>query len=111
MTTYVMRNGQLVEKHLAAPRGPGFVRGVISDHIPDLVHPATGKKMDSKSAFRAVTKAHGMIEMGNEKQRDRRAPVHQDFSRDVAEAVRKVNEGYRPNSPEHVRWDGKGDWQ
>lgn len=109
MTTYVMRNGQLVEKHLAAPRGSGFVRGVITDSIPDLVHPANGKKYDSKSTFRKVTKAYGFQEVGNEKQVDRRKPVHQDFSRDVVEAVRKLNEGYRPGQ-ERGGYSGDG-WQ
>lgn len=114
MTTYVMRDGKLVEKHLAAPKGSSFVRGVISDSIPDLVHPATGKKMDSKSAFRKVTKDHGYIEMGNERQVDRRHEHlnRQNFSKDVTEAVRKLNDGYRPSS-EHggpISYSGDG-WQ
>src|SRR5579885_1401495 len=109
MTTYVMRDGKLVEKRFAAPKGIAFVRGVISDTITDLVHPANGKKYSSKSAFRATTKAHGMIELGNEKQTDRRRPEHQNFRKDVHDAIRMVNEGYRPHS-ERDRFSGDG-WQ
>ena len=109
MTTYVYRNGELVEKHLAAPKGIGFVRGVISDSIPDMVHPANGKRYDSKSSFRKVTKAHGYIEVGNEKQQDNRKPVHQDFQRDVGEAIQKLKEGYRPGTGQGS-YSGDG-WQ
>jgi hypothetical protein len=108
MTTYVLRNGKLVEKHLASPRST-FIRGVISDNIPDLVHPANGKRYSSKSTFRKVTKAYGYQEVGTEKQRDRRVPAHQDFSRDVVEAVKKLNDGYRPGiASESYSGDG---WQ
>lgn len=69
--TYVMRNGRLVPKHLAAPR-EGRVNGVITDTMQAMRHPITGKLMDSKSQFRAVTRAHGCVEVGNETQRDTR---------------------------------------
>ena len=83
--------------------------GVISDTIPDMVHPANGKMYDSKSTFRKVTRAYGYEEVGTEKQVDRRQAVHQDFSKDVIEAVRKINEGYRPS---HDRGGYNGDgWQ
>lgn len=110
MTTYVYRNGELVEKHLAAPRGLQFVRGVITDTIPDMVHPANGKRYDSKSAFRRVTKAHGFTEVGNEKQSDHRQLHHQDFKSDVVEAIKKINDGYRP-AAEPGSYSGEGGWQ
>lgn len=69
--TWVMRNGRLVPKRLAAPRG-GRVGGVISDTMDGLVHPCDGKMYDSKSQFRKVTKAKGGVEVGNEKLVDRR---------------------------------------
>lgn len=97
---WVYRNGELVEKHLAEPKGTSYVKGIISDSIPDMVHPANGKRYDSKSNFRKVTKAYGFQEVGNEKQVDRRRPVHQDFNRDVVEAVRKIKAGYRPGQSE-----------
>lgn len=72
MTTYVYRNGQLVDRATAGPRHQGRVNGVISDTMGAMRHPITGKLMDSKSSFRSVTRAHGCVEVGNEVQRDRR---------------------------------------
>ncbi len=70
---------------------PTFVR----DSIEPLWHPADGQYYDSKAKFRAVAKAHNMIEVGNEKQQDTRTrdPVSHD---DVCEAIQKLNQGYRP---------------
>ena len=40
---------------------------VIGDSLPSpLLHPATGKVTDSKSAFRRETKASGCVELGND---------------------------------------------
>lgn len=73
MTVYVMRAGKLVDRDTAPPRHSGPVRGVISDTMRQaLRHPSTGKLMDSKSQFRAVTRAHGCVEVGNDAQRDTR---------------------------------------
>lgn len=89
MTTYVMRNGQLVEKSLATPlRSSGPF--VISDHLPDLKHPITGKPMDSKSNFRAVTRAHGCVEVGNETQKDTRRVDAGNLKADIAQAIREL---------------------
>lgn len=82
--TYVLRNGELVPKSEAAPLNTHYV---VSDTMTPLRHPITGKMMDSKSAFRAVTKAHGCTEVGNEKLIDRRPqttalpPVGRDIAR------------------------------
>lgn len=71
--TYVLRDGVLVRKELAAPlqqRGPrsGLPRPhYISDSLPDIVHPSNGKIYSSKAAFRAETHARGLTEVGNEK--------------------------------------------
>lgn len=48
---------------------------VIGDTMPALEH-VDGKHYDSKSAFRAVTKAHGYQEVGNDASR-LRAPEKQ----------------------------------
>ena len=65
--TYVMRDGQLVLKRLAAPlramHGSGPV--VISDTI-DLVNPIDGKRYDSRSAYDAVARRAGLVEVGTE---------------------------------------------
>lgn len=39
---------------------------VIQDSMDAVAHPVTGRLMDSKSAFREVTKAAGCVEMGND---------------------------------------------
>jgi hypothetical protein len=91
--TWVMRNGRLVPKHKAAPLGTVGVRGVISDHLPDLIHPCTGKRMDSKSEFRKVTRAKGGVEVGNEPLVDRRTTVGLDSNTrkaDIAAAMREL---------------------
>jgi hypothetical protein len=61
---------------------------VISDYLPDLIHPCTGKRMDSKSEFRKVTKAKGGIEVGNEVQKDRRDWRVGGLERDLMRAMR-----------------------
>lgn len=89
MTTYVMRAGKLVDKSAAGPRNGGRVGNVISDTMGAMRHPITGKLMDSKSAFRAITRAHGCVEVGNDVQRDRRAmdlpPLKSDIGRAITE--------------------------
>lgn len=110
MTTWVLRDGELVEKHLAPPRhSRDAAHYVISDNIGDTWHPATGQTYDSKSAFRRATKAAGCVEIGTEKQIDRRDMAARDVRRDVEAAIRKVNEGYRPQT-ERDSYSGDG-WQ
>lgn len=91
--TWVYRNGKLVPKHLAPPRYSGRVKGVISDTMDALVHPCTGKLMDSKSEFRKVTKAKGGVEVGNEKLTDRRQAIGLDSEtrrKDIAIAMEQL---------------------
>ncbi len=94
MTVYVYRNGKLVDRDTAPPRHSGPVRGVISDAMGTaLRHPITGKLMDSKSQFRAVTRAHGCVEVGNDRQVDsRRMEGFDSRSRkaDIAHAIREL---------------------
>lgn len=89
--TYVMRNGKLVPKHLAAPR-EGRVNGVITDTMQAMRHPITQKLMDSKSQFRAVTRAHGCVEVGNETQRDTRRLDNFDSNSRKADISRAIQE-------------------
>jgi hypothetical protein len=91
--TWVHRNGKLVPKHLAESRYSGRVRGVISDTMDALIHPCTGKLMDSKSAFRQVTKAKGGVEVGNEKLVDSRSSPELDSQtrrRDISIAMEQL---------------------
>ena len=67
MTTYVMRNGRLVDKAKAgARRGSGAAPSVISDEIPETRHMADGKLYTSKHKFRQATRDAGCVEVGNE---------------------------------------------
>lgn len=91
--TWVYRNGKLVPKHLAEPRYSGRVRGVISDTMDAMVHPCTGKLMDSKSEFRKITRAKGGVEVGNEKLVDRRVAPGLDSAtrrKDIAIAMEQL---------------------
>lgn len=40
---------------------------ISTDTMPAAQHPCDGRFYDSKSTFRSVTKAHGCIELGNDK--------------------------------------------
>ena len=68
MTTYVIRNGKLVDKRVAPPKGAkhGKASYVISDEMPETRHMADGKHYTSKARFRQATRAAGCIEVGNE---------------------------------------------
>lgn len=94
MTVYVYRNGRLVDRDTAGPRHQGPVRGVITDTMSTaLRHPSTGKLMDSKSQFRAVTRAHGCVEVGNDTLRDSRSMLGMDTEarkRDIARAISEL---------------------
>lgn len=93
MTVYVYRDGKLVDRNTAGPRQQGPVRGVISDAMRDpLRHPITGKLMDSKSQFRAVTRAHGCVEVGNDRQVDSRRMDGFDTGSRKADIARAINE-------------------
>lgn len=65
---WVYRDGKLIEKHLAGPlHAARAAPSVISDTMRDAAaHPCTGRMMDSKSAFRRVTREHGCVEVGTE---------------------------------------------
>ena len=67
MTTYVYRNGEIIEKHLAGPKeGSGASVYVISDEMSETRHMADGKMYTSKAKFRQATRDAGCIEVGNE---------------------------------------------
>jgi hypothetical protein len=58
-----------------------------------LIHPCTGKLMDSKSEFRKVTRAKGGVEVGNEKLVDRRQLTDLDSAsrrRDISIAMEQL---------------------
>ena len=98
-TTYVLRDGTLIEKHLAPPQSGVF--HIISDTMDAVAHPCTGKLMDSKSAFRRVTRAHGCLEMGTDAPRQERARAYD--SRGLRDDIRRAiaNPDRRPAMGEH----------
>ena len=75
----------MVPKHLAGFTERRSGVHVISDAMEPTRHPSNGRIYDSKSAFRAETRARGLTEVGNEKQRDTRKldlpPVQADIAR------------------------------
>lgn len=79
MTTYVMRNGKIVERGSTDDTGYSapWVTAVISDTMDQVKHHGSGRIFDSKSRFRAETRAMGMVEIGNEKIKPRQ-PVKLD---------------------------------
>ena len=71
--------------------------------------PATGEMMDSKSRFREVTKAHGLVEVGNDCQNRQNpaADLAKDRKQDIAKAWQMVEQGYQAPPIESVSdWDG-----
>lgn len=90
MTTYVLRDGKLIEKSKAPPRTGGAF--VISDTMQAMRHPVTGKLMDSKSQFRAITRAAGCVEVGNETMRDRRRLEGFDSNTRKADIARAIQQ-------------------
>lgn len=68
MTTFVHRNGQLVDKRYAPPKDVkhGSAAFVISDEMAETRHMADGKHYTSKVKFRQATRAAGCVEVGTE---------------------------------------------
>lgn len=61
MTTYVWRNGELVEKHKAPPKSGVFVMSDISPFVTQ-----DGNPIGSRSQLRAYEQAHGVKQVGND---------------------------------------------
>lgn len=67
MSTYVFRNGEVVDRETAPPlHVSSSAFSAISDEMAPTRHMADGKRYTSKAKFRAATRAHGCIEVGNE---------------------------------------------
>lgn len=73
--TYVLRDGELVPKRLAAPLKSAGSPAIIRDDLgAGLKHMGNGKVTDSKSQFRRWTKETGCIELGNDYLKETRKP-------------------------------------
>lgn len=96
MPTWVLRNGEFVEKHLAPPliTTHGDAPYVISDTMSETRHMANGQYYTSKSEFRKATKAHGCVEIGDDSSLTQpRKPVlldRQKRVRDIKDAIDQV---------------------
>ena len=87
--TYVIRDGELVPKHLAAPLyEPSAAPNVIRDGMDPTMHMATGRMFDSKSAFRRETRAAGCIEVGDHKFKAKRESIKLD-KRERVDAIKR----------------------
>lgn len=73
---------------------------VVSDTMPPTEH-LDGRFYESKSTYRAVTKAHGCIEIGNDPARLRPKQKTKPDDKAIKDAVQKasamVKAGYRPS--------------
>lgn len=98
--TWVYRNGRLVEKGGPLDIAPPVQRSslpcpmLISDIMPECEH-VDGKFYTSKSEYRRVTKAEGLIEVGNEKlntkpQKTPRAVREKGIEQAIERAVARV---------------------
>jgi hypothetical protein len=95
MTTYVYRNGKLVDKSQACDEPKLWKTSVISDTMEPTKHMATGRLIDSKARFRAETRAAGCIETGNERITPRKPiPLSREQRRnDIRRAVYNLRNG------------------
>jgi hypothetical protein len=108
MTRYVWHAGEWLPAPARQPRVPVFP-GIIRDHMEPAQHPCTGERFESKSAFRAVTRAHGCVELGND------APVtppqfqvdRRELREDIATAMQMVEQGYQPPPAEQSASDAR----
>ena len=83
---FVYRDGQIVPKSSAPPKRGVFV---ISDVMDPAKHMGTGVLTDSKSHFRAMTKAIGAIEVGTDPAASRPLPKHEPSMTDIVNDVRR----------------------
>lgn len=77
---------------------------IIRDAMDAAMHPATGEMMDSKSRFREATRAHGLVEVGND-WRNSQNPRMDDVNsvkKDVAEAIERLEAGAVPPPVESI---------
>lgn len=73
---------------------------IIRDEMSPVRGMADGVTYDSKSALRASYRAHGMREMGNDAPSVPTGPAREKITCDeIAQAVAKVKEGYKPEVP------------
>lgn len=94
---YIWHDGRWVDvtHWKPAPRRTPYI---IRDTMDHAQHPATGQYFDSKSRFREVTKAHGLIEVGNDSRNSRKPAEDQGkaITKAVAQAYEMLEQGHVP---------------
>jgi hypothetical protein len=90
---YVLRNGELVEKHRAAPpHASADAPQVIRDGMDPTFNHATGRFYDSKRAYERDTRRAGCVVVGNERLPERRPVVLGGVGRDIKRAIEQLKE-------------------
>ena len=94
---YVWHDGSFVDVTDWTPP-PRKTPYIVRDSMEHAMHPATGEMMDSKSRFREVTRAHGLVEVGNDYPTNPTKPLmtKADRKRDIAAAIEQLESGYVP---------------
>lgn len=93
--TWVYRNGRLVEKggpqdvRLQPPRSDLPCPMLIGDIMDEAEH-VDGRFYTSKSQFRKVTKANGLIEVGNERPKARKRPDPKAREKSIEQSIDKA---------------------
>lgn len=92
MTQYVWWQNQWVGVSRETPK-PRIA--IISDHMTPLRHPVSGAILDSKSQFRAATRAAGCVELGNDAQScaSRVAFDRKGLRNDINQAISELEAG------------------
>ena len=82
--TYVLRDGQLVPKHLAKPL-PGKSMHVMSD-IDPFVSPIDNQVIGGRRQKREHMKFHGVIDVGNDMGTQKKRDIPPGLKQDIADA-------------------------
>ena len=94
---WVMRDGELIPKHLAPPLHPkhGVSAYVIGDTMDHTMNPVNGRHYDSKSAYYKAVRAAGCEIIGNENPANGvgQRPEMPDPGEDVKMAIEKLESG------------------
>lgn len=101
--SWVMRNGKLIPKHLAAAEAARSVQRsdlpcpyVVPD-VPEHRNMATGEMVTSRSRHREILKEHNLIEIGNEAMPTTRdlGPKKGEIAKEIKETIEQLEQGYQ----------------
>ncbi len=90
---------KMVDVEEYRPKSTETYHTVIEDTMKPALHPCTGEVIDSKRKFRAITKAHGCEEVGNE-----RLDYYKDRSRPDPKVEREMRVEAINRAFEEAKW-------